>query len=241
VLAPLVFTVRDTRTRAKASAIEPGAAKAFLKSHARMLVPYYAGFGMTAVAVYALSSWVPAYMARSFDLTMAEVGLGFGLTMFLATGTGQILWSMVVDRLYARGVADAHLRFHMFTWLVSLPAVIAAMLVDSPLAFLILLGVFYLFTFPFQGYSIAGLQLVTPAQFRGRQSAAYLTYLNLAGLALGPTLVGALTDFVFRDPQKLGWAMALVVAVSAPLGMLLLWIAAREKRALAAASEPNAS
>lgn len=233
ILAPLVFTVRETRTRVRGGVpVEPGAAKAFVKGHYRLLTPYYIGFGMTSVAVYALSSWIPAYMSRTFDMSMAQIGVGFGLMMFIATGVGQILWSIVVDWLYDRGVRDAHLRFHMLTWIISAPAVALAFMVDQPLFFLVLLGVFYLFTYPFQGYSIAGLQLVTPPQFRGRMSAAYLTYLNLVGLAAGPTAVGAITDFVFHDTTKVGWAMAIVVLVSAPIGAFFLWIAARQKRAM---------
>jgi MFS family permease len=238
ILAPLVFTVKETRTRAQGAVrAEPGAGRAFIRKHWRMLTPYYLGFGMTSIAVYALSSWVPAYMSRTFHISMAEVGVGYGLTMFLATGGGQIIWSIVVDWLYARGIRDAHARFHMFTWLLSAPAVFFAFTVHQPAVFLVLLGVFYLFTYAFQGYSIAGLQLVTPPEFRGRMSAAFLTYLNLIGLACGPTAVGALTDFVFHDTQMVGWAMAIVVLACAPVGMLLLWVAARQKRALELAGD----
>ena len=238
ILAPLVFTVRETRTRAKGGVPVPaGAGKAFIKDHWKFLAPYYAGFGMTSIAVYALSSWIPAYMSRTFDISMAEIGAGFGLMMFLATGAGQITWSIVVDWLYSHGVKDAHVRFHLLTWLLSVPAVVYAFTVGSPTLFLLLLGVFYLFTYAFQGYSIAGLQLVTPTYFRGRMSAAYLTYLNLIGLACGPTAVGALTDFVFKDTHMVGWAMAIVVVACAPIGMLLLWIASRQKKAMLARAE----
>ncbi len=235
ILAPLVFTVRETRTRVRGGVpIPQGAGKAFIRDHWKLLTPYYLGFGMTSIAVYALSSWVPAYMSRHFDISMAQVGVGYGLTIFLATGVGQVLWSVVVDWLYDRGMRDAHVRFHMLTWLLSAPAVALAFMVDNSVLFLLLLGVFYLFTYAFQGYSIAGLQLVTPSYFRGRMSAAYLTYLNLIGLACGPTAVGALTDFVFKDTEMVGWSMAIVTIACAPIGMTLLWIAARQKKAMLA-------
>ncbi|MDB5430062.1 MAG: hypothetical protein JWP35_1178 [Caulobacter sp.] len=231
VVAPCVFLITETRSKKQARAgAAMGGGRAFIASHWKLLAPYYAGFGMTSIAVYALTSFTPTYMSRHFGLPMAQVGAGYGLTMFLATGVGQVLWSLVVDRLYARGVRDAHVRFHMLAWAISLPAVIAAFFVGSPVAFLALMGLFYLFTYAFQGYSIAGLQLVTPAHFRGRMSSLYFTYLNLVGLAVGPTAVGALTDFVFHDPQKIGVAMAIVVAACAPVGVGLLWIAARVKR-----------
>lgn len=240
VLAPLVFTVRDGRTRRQAkAAIEPGAGKAFLRSHWRLLTPYFIGFGMTSIAVNALVGWIPAHMSRSYEgLTMTEIGVGYGLMMFLATGTGQIMWSMVVDRLFVGGRQDIHSRFHIYTWLVSIPAVVYAFMTASPTIFLLAIGVFFLFTFAFQGYANAGLQLVTPTQFRGRMSAAFLAWTNLIGMLFGPTTVGLLTDYVFRDPQKLGWSMGIVVIACAPLGMLSLWIAARERRALDAGPNP---
>ncbi len=233
VLAPLVYTVRDTRkSRQVKAGIEPDAGKAYLKSHWRLLVPYFLGFGMTSIAVNALAGWIPAHMSRAYGLGMAEIGIGYGVMMFLATGSGQIMWSMVVDKLYVGGRSDIHARFHVFTWLISVPAVVYAFTTGSSLTFLLGMGVFFLFTFAFQGYANAGLQLVTPTQFRGRMSAAFLAYTNLIGMLFGPTTVGFLTDFVFKDPQKLGTAMCIVVVASAPLGMISLWIAARERRAL---------
>lgn len=236
VLAPLVFTVRDTRTKPKPETVIPrGEGKAFIRSRAKLLTPFFLAFGFTSIAVNALVGWIPAYMARNFtDLSMAEIGAGYGLTMFLATGTGQILWSIVVDRLYGRGVRDIHTRFHMYCWLLGAPAVVLAVMAGGPMLFLLLMGVFFLFTFAFQGYANAGLQLVTPPQFRGRMSAAFLAFTNLVGMLFGPTSVGLLTDNLFQDPKMVGWAMAIVVVVCAPLGMAMLWLASRQRRQLEA-------
>jgi MFS family permease len=55
----------------------------------------------------------------------------------------------------------------------------------------------------------SAVQIVTPPHLRGRISALYLMVISLVGISLGPAIVGALTEFVFRDPKSLGLAMAL--------------------------------
>jgi MFS family permease len=242
VLAPLVFTVRDTRKGARpGAAVDPAAAKTFWRSHWRLLSAYFLGFGVTSIACNALLAWLPTYMGRRFGISSAEIGIGYGTMTFLATGAGQLLWSEIVDRLYSRGRRDIHALFHMGAWLISAPAVLIAFSAHTPIGFLIAIGVFFLFTFAFQGYANAGLQLVTPPQFRGRMSATFLANTILLGMLFGPTSVGFLTDFVFKDPQKLGLALTLVVTACAPLGMIALWIAARERRALETPSDNPAT
>ncbi|MDB5430068.1 MAG: hypothetical protein JWP35_1184 [Caulobacter sp.] len=249
VLAPLVFTVRDNRPKGgwvhEAAADEaPFRLSAFLSKYWRLLVPYFLGFGITSIAVNALIAWIPTYMGRHFHLPMAQVGLGYGAMTFIATGAGQLLWSVIVDKLYAGGARDIHPRFHIFTWLISAPAIAAAFVMGTPLAFLVLTGLFFFFTFAFQGYANAGLQLVTPPRFRGRMSAAFLAWTMLIGMMVGPTSVGYLTEYVFKDPLKLGVSLTIVVLCCAPLGMLSLWIASRQTLALRArepaqALDPN--
>ena len=46
---------------------------------------------------------------------------------------------------------------------------------------------------------------------------------NLLGLGLGPTVVAACTDYVFRDDGAIGKSLALAAAVLCPLGGFILW------------------
>ena len=69
----------------------------------------------------------------------------------------------------------------------------------------------------------AGLQALTPNQMRGQMSALYLFAVNITGLALGPLLVGALTDYYFDEASDLKYSMALVGVLLTPpaIGLLL--------------------
>jgi MFS family permease len=77
----------------------------------------------------------------------------------------------------------------------------------------------------FAGAGPAALQLVTPNNYRGQISAAYLFTFNLIGTGVGPTLVGALTTYVFREDAKIGWAIALNALIFCPLAMLCFFTA----------------
>ena len=66
------------------------------------------------------------------------------------------------------------------------------------------------------------LQRVTPSTLRGFIASLYVVTVNVMGLALGPTLVALATDFLFHDPKAVGYSLALVSAVMAPIAMALL-------------------
>ena len=66
------------------------------------------------------------------------------------------------------------------------------------------------------------MQEVTPNNMRGVVNGTYVVTTNVLGLALGPTLVAASTDFVFQDTQSVAKSLALVSIVVGPVAMLLL-------------------
>ena len=63
-----------------------------------------------------------------------------------------------------------------------------------------------------------------PNQMRGQMSALYLFAVNITGLALGPLLVGVLTDYYFGAPQDVKYSMAIAGVLLTPpaIGLLLL-------------------
>jgi hypothetical protein len=58
---------------------------------------------------------------------------------------------------------------------------------------------------------------------RGQAVAVYLLFANLIGLGLGPTVVAACTDFVFRDDAAIGKSLALAAAILCPACALILY------------------
>lgn len=71
------------------------------------------------------------------------------------------------------------------------------------------------------------MQMIAPADMRGRMGALIVMVSNIGGFALGPMMVGALTDYVYGAPEKVGLSVATTLAQIGPLAMGLIWIARR--------------
>ena len=83
-------------------------------------------------------------------------------------------------------------------------------------------------------YACAGtaIQLITPNRARAQLTALYITITTLVGLAVGPVVVGVMTDYLFRDPADIRYSLSIVVGASAPVMFLLLTYARKPFRAL---------
>ncbi|MBN8816518.1 MAG: hypothetical protein J0J06_13850 [Sphingomonas sp.] len=95
-----------------------------------------------------------------------------------------------MDRLFARGVKDAHLRVFMTCLIIGAPCGIAAFLVSSPYVFLALITLTHFFAFSFNGYAAAMVQLVSPPALRGRMAGLFVLMLIICGNGFGPLSVG---------------------------------------------------
>jgi MFS family permease len=87
------------------------------------------------------------------------------------------------------------------------------------------------------GCGTATLPLVTPNRLRAQVVAIYLLVANLLGLTLGPTGVGLITDFVFRDPNMINVSLAIAAPVLLLIGALTASIAIAPYKQLIEASE----
>jgi len=75
---------------------------------------------------------------------------------------------------------------------------------------------------------LAVVQMVSPLAMRGRFAALAVLMSNLFGMGFGAMLIGAITDYVLHDPQKVGLSTAIVLFAGAPITSLLIWSARRD-------------
>ncbi len=142
---------------------------------------------------YGMVLWLPAFFARSHDLSQTQVGLTLAVLMGVISGAGTFLSGRIADRLSRR---DA--RWNL--WIVALAAIaaypfaVAALLAhDFVTAFALycvpaFLGGFYL------GPTFSMIQGLAPVRMRAVTAAINLFVVNLIGLGAGPQLVGASSD-----------------------------------------------
>ena len=222
LLAFLIFLIPEPR-RGLAGAAEParsswGDVFRFMRARWGFFACHLVGFSCIMAMAYARMSWGPAFLIRRFGwevdrvgVTLGAFGLVMGLFTFLTTGA-------FIDWLMKKGVLDAHFRYYVWGSIAALLAGVASFLAPSELPFFIGLAITAI---PLNMAAIAAsaIQMVTPAELRGRVSAIYLMVVAMFAMTIGPSMVGLLTDEVFKDPLKIHLSLATTYAILAPIAI----------------------
>ncbi|MDC7810570.1 MFS transporter [Sphingomonas koreensis] len=186
----------------------------FLLANRRYFICHFLGFGLVAVMAYGTAAWAPAMLMRRYGLGVAEVGIILGTIGALSGIPGFIFGGWFVDRWFARGQRDAHLRYFVYACLIGVAmAIIAFQLADGILWLFIPAYALLHFLQPFTGPAVAHLQIVTPNEYRGRISALFVLVFNLMGMCLGPPSVAFITTFVLHDPMQVHWSLTIMYVV----------------------------
>jgi MFS family permease len=161
------------------------------------------------------------------------MGLALGLASGLAGMIGALLGGRIADRLGARD-ARAYMLAPAVAPLLSMPAFVAALLIDNVPAALVCLALYTLIGSTWYGPGYSTAYSIVPPHMRATTSALLLFVMNLIGLGLGPLAVGALSDLL-AGPGGLGAAAgvrwALVASSAGGLAAAaLFWMASRTVR-----------
>ncbi len=246
LVAALLMTVREPVRRQEGGPSIRGAhawsaAWAFMVERRALFLRHYGAFALFAWLAYAILSWAPTYFIRVHGWTLPEAGWRFGLVYLGAGFSGAVLGGVFAAQLRRRKAIDANLRSAAWGLTAIIPAAIAAPLMSDPWLALALLGVAIFFTaFP-SGASVTAISEVTPSALRGQVSAVYYLVMSFVGLTAGPLSVALCTDYLFKDPTRVGDSIALVSAVIAPAAALILWPALPHFRRWASDSGAAAS
>ncbi|WP_373006756.1 spinster family MFS transporter [Hyphomonas sp.] len=233
LIALLMMTVREPARRGRiqapgtlATATPPAIpvreVVAFLVARKGAFLSHILGVSIYIMAVFSLNIWGPEYLIRTFGFARADAGLTFGIVMIVMGTSGLMCGGLLADRWFSRSTFDAYSRVIILSMLCMLP--FAAML---GFANSVTLGIICLsgaiFFSAFQG-GIAGgvIQLMVPNEMRGQAVALYFLIANLVGLGFGPTVVAAMTDYVFKDDAALNKSLALTSATLIPLAAVIL-------------------
>ena len=225
VVAAWILTIREPIRR-----VQPGdahaptfrAAFAFLGAHRGLFLAHFTGFALLTLLFNAITAWIPAYLTRVHGYAPGQIALSYGPTLLVFGSAGIFCGGWFADRLRKHGRVDAEIRAGIVGALCLWPfAATATLMPDAPLFFVMLAPLVFFASFPFAP-AAAALQLVTPNRLRGQVSAVYLFVVNLTGIGLGGTITALLTDGLFGRDDAVGYSMALVGVVAAPLAALVL-------------------
>lgn len=196
----------------------------FLRQQKYVLTMLILGFLFLAVAAGAITAWLPTFMQRNYGWTAAQYGPWIGTITALAAVIA-LPKGLLSDWLYARGVRDASVRMLIWLTAISAPFCAAMFFLPGPYAFIACMGVVQVVALSYSVHTMTAIQLISPTAIRGRMIGLLTTVIPIFSQGLGPTSIGALTDFVFRDPQKLGAALAIVTTGGLTLSLVFLCLA----------------
>ena len=190
------------------------------------------GFAFLAFAGYGFGGWTPIFFIREHGVSKSEVGTIVGLTSALAGLIGVTLGGYLADRfrsgntngrLYV-GFLTAVLPLPLAIWMLTTESLTTAYIVNFPLSITMSMWI---------GAGASTIQDLVLPRMRAVASAFYLLVITFVGLALGPYMVGQLSDLLGSLPQ----AMRLVLFANG-LAVLFLFLAtrtlARDEAAVAA-------
>jgi MFS family permease len=182
----------------------------------------FVGGAMLAIPSFAGQAWGAAFLVRHYHLPIQQVG-GILAVMAIAPFCGFLFHGWLADKLFSKGYKFAHLMPGMWTPPLLVAVGFVAYVVVDDLRVFIPLQFLYSFLLtcvtPLDGH----IQVTSPSAYRGRMAAFYGASQHLIAISIGAALVAYFTEQVFGDPKYVGWGIAATTALSAPLGMLVMF------------------
>lgn len=234
LLAFLVLAFREPARRGAAAGDTPMDIRTFAATvirERRVVGNLLAAFSMGAIVAVTSQAWGPTFARRVLGASAADVGSVLGL-IFAVGGLISIMGTgFLVDTLIGRGIRDAALRVYGASLLVSVPVSVVGYLSENLVLFYVSVALTHFCMAGAFGPAFAAIQMISPARARGRMAALLLLSTTIMAMAVGPMIVGLLTDEVFAAPEKLGWSITTVMVISGVLSLIFLYRAAGEFRA----------
>lgn len=166
------------------------------------------GSGATQFVTYGLGNFAVLFLMREKGMALGDVAIWYALTVAFGMGGGMLVSGRVIDHFLPRS-RTVYALAPALSLTVALPFYVAFVWApDWPLA-LALLTVVMLLNYFYLSCSVALVQEEVQPNQRVLSGALLLLVMNFIGLGLGPTYVGAASDWFAAT----GWAHALQMAM----------------------------
>ena len=237
LVAGLVALIREPKRHASPTAVigverltlrETGAFLARRWKVYSSLIGSVSLLGMLAIGT---SIWYPTFLIRTYGMSATEAGYSFGTLMIICGGLGNLTGGWFSGFFMRRGHPGANLNIMIWVTLVKVAPLVIGPLMPTAGGALLLMGIA---TFIGQGtnsVALASLQDITPSRLRGQMTALMLMCVTTIGMALGSSIIAAMTQFAFHDDNALRYSLAILPAIVGPLVALMFFMARKPYRA----------
>jgi MFS family permease len=182
--------------------------------------------GATQFITYGLGNFTVLFLMREKGMTLREVAVFYALVVLIGMGGSMLVCGRVIDR-FARRSKQAYALIPAASLTVAIPFFLAFVSIPSWHFALPFLAVTMFLNYFYLSAAVTLVQQEVRPNQRVISGALLLLVMNLIGLGLGPTYVGAASDY-FRGthPQHpLQTALYTLVPIYAVAVLLFLWLA----------------
>lgn len=188
------------------------------------------GVGISGIVTFGALTWNATFLIRVHELSQAQAGVYFAVTIGLVGSLGTWFSGRLADRL---GATRPKLRLGVVivSILAAKPFTIGFLLSDDTVTALSLLAVAVLFAGVFWAPTFAFLHGRVSNELRPMATAIYLFVYNIIGVGIGPTIVGILSDMQphAAPADSLGFGL-LALQVAGIWGAFHYWMAMKTIR-----------
>lgn len=239
-LALLLFVFREPpRQHSRAGDVAPTFGELFrhMRNQPRGYIAVYGAMFLAAIG-QGWTSWLPAAIGRTWDLSPGQIGRVLG-PLGLVTGP-IILFTLgyLMDR-FGRRAPDAVMRVALIGTALHILPTLYILLAPTVTAMWASVGVSLLLDGGVLVATSTALSFITPARLMGKATAFFAVAAN-TGSAIGPTVFAMVGQYFLKGPRALQTSMLICYPIIMSLCMVVLWIGARELLRINAAQQARA-
>jgi MFS family permease len=170
------------------------------------------GSGATQFITYGVGNFATLFLMREKGMTLAQIAVWYALVVFVGMGGGIFISGRVIDR-FTRRSKQAYALVPAVSLILAIPFYLAFVWAPTwPLALAFLMGPNFLNYF-YLSSSVALVQQEVRPDQRVMSGALLLLVMNFIGLGLGPTYVGAASDWFHANHYAHSLQLALYTLV----------------------------
>ena len=192
--------------------------------------------GVNGIVTFAMLTWTATFLMRVHGTTPLAAGVILAFVAGVAGGLGTFFSGRLADRLARRDPRHRMMLLVVATILAK-PFAFAFLLTDSLALGVIALSISAFFSSVYWGPTLAHLHGGVEAVMRPMATTMVLFFYNVLGIAVGPVIVGAISDFAGGAQTGEGLRHGLIAVQIA--GLLCAWHYWKVRRSMATPSRPR--
>jgi MFS family permease len=151
------------------------------------------GAASGSILGYGLIFWLPSFFARSFGLTLNDIGWYYGSIVLVGGVLGTLLGGVLADRL-GSARPSAYALIPALAFLIAAPAFALGLFAGSLWLSWLFFIIGQMLALAWLGPVITAIQHIVPPKMRATASASFLFVNNLIGIGFGIFFLGFMSD-----------------------------------------------